>query len=214
MRIALIGGTGLLGRALALGWAPRHQVMIGSRDRARAEQGARRCARQLRSKGLSAEVGYGSNEEVASRCDLLVLSVPSSVDERLLRALNEAVPPGAICLSPVAPFTRDSCYLPAEGPSFAEKLARLMTRARVVAGLHTFPAGRFLREGSVEGDVPLASDDEAALAAVEGLISELPSLRAVRAGPLAAARLLEALTPLLLNVASFARIRAPTLKFL
>jgi NADPH-dependent F420 reductase len=212
VRIALIGGTGALGRALALGWAPRHEVLIGSREEARAEAAARRCSRLLEERGLKGDVGHGLNEAVARASDLLVLSVPHTVDEAFLRSLDAAIRPRAICISPVAPFSRNSCYLPLQGPSFAERLSRSMPRARVVSALQGFPAQRFISEGRVECDIPIASDDEEALDEVASLIAELPSLRPLRAGPLIASRLLEGLVPLLLNIMAYSGIRSPALK--
>ncbi|MHC1584538.1 MAG: NAD(P)-binding domain-containing protein, partial [Methanosarcinales archaeon] len=40
MRIAILGGTGNIGKGLALRWGSKHEIIIGSRVRSKAERAA------------------------------------------------------------------------------------------------------------------------------------------------------------------------------
>ena len=70
--IAILGGTGALGSGLALRWANTgHQVTIGSRDGARAEEVAAKLSQKV-----SRKIIGKSNEQAAADAELLVITVP------------------------------------------------------------------------------------------------------------------------------------------
>jgi 8-hydroxy-5-deazaflavin:NADPH oxidoreductase len=71
VKIGLLGGTGKEGRGLALRWARAgHEVVIGSRDEARA----RACADELSTKAGRAIAG-GDNAAAAS-AEVVVVCAP------------------------------------------------------------------------------------------------------------------------------------------
>ena len=71
----------------------------------------------------------------------------------------------------------------------------------VVAGLHTISALMLADTGAeLAEDVLLCGDRKSDKAQVAGLIEEIPGLRAVNAGPLEMARIVEQLTPLLISI--------------
>jgi NADPH-dependent F420 reductase len=73
----------------------------------------------------------------------------------------------------------------------------------VVAALHTVGAPTLADfEHELDEDVPVCGDKKADKARVAQLIELIPGLRAVNAGPLEMARIVEQLTPLLISVNS------------
>ena len=78
MKIGIIGGTGGMGKGFAIRWCVNHDILIGSRDAAKAVQAALEYSK-------SATELYGSvkgkiigndNLSVAKESDVLVLSIP------------------------------------------------------------------------------------------------------------------------------------------
>jgi len=71
------GGTGAEGSGLAYRWAKAgEQVLIGSRDGARAAE----TAKQLRERiGGAAQIEGMDNASAAAACDVAVMTVPSPV---------------------------------------------------------------------------------------------------------------------------------------
>jgi 8-hydroxy-5-deazaflavin:NADPH oxidoreductase len=78
--VALIGGTGKLGSALAARLARAgHEVVIGSRDAVRAEQAASTVAHTVGAAGAPAgapRVRGAENAAAAAAADVVVITVP------------------------------------------------------------------------------------------------------------------------------------------
>jgi predicted dinucleotide-binding enzyme len=83
MRIAVIGGTGDLGRGLAARLSRKYEVIVGSREAARAMK----AAEELRKIGGSSIIGL-SNDEAASQCDSAIIAIPSLPSYDMLAALR------------------------------------------------------------------------------------------------------------------------------
>ncbi len=74
MRIGIIGGTGREGRGIAMRWARAgHEVVVGSRDAARAAEKAREMCAEA---GEAAVITGGTNEEAARAGEVALLTVP------------------------------------------------------------------------------------------------------------------------------------------
>ena len=72
-RIAILGGTGNVGRGLALRWGHAgYDVTIGSRSSEKAAQ----ASAQLNSELGRNAVGHGGYREVAASAPIVVLTVP------------------------------------------------------------------------------------------------------------------------------------------
>jgi hypothetical protein len=191
VRIAVLGGTGSFGRALAARLAAlgEDEVVIGSRDAARAAEAA-------------AELGVhgATNEEAVAGADLAILAVKA--DGALATARSIAGPLGTTPLLSVATaieFRKGVGMLPdPEALSLAERIQELV-EAPVVAGLHSIAAAN-LDEGAADEDALVCGDDEPAKELVLALAARLVSGRALDAGPLASARALEGLTAVIVNL--------------
>ena len=87
MRVAILGGTGKEGSGLALRWARRKEVVIGSRQREKAE----RVAGEINEK-LGEDLVRGlPNLDAAREAEVAVLTVPYSAHEATLAPLGEAL---------------------------------------------------------------------------------------------------------------------------
>ena len=173
MRIAILGGTGKEGSGLALRWARREEVVIGSRQREKAE----RIAGEVNEK-LGEDLVRGlPNLDAAREAEVAVLTVPYSAHEATLAPLGEA------------------------GQSAAEEAQEILgPETHVVAAFQTVSFTLLQNlDRTVEGDVLVCSNFEDAMTAALSL-AKLCGFRALDAGPLQNARVVEGLTPMLIHI--------------
>jgi 8-hydroxy-5-deazaflavin:NADPH oxidoreductase len=178
VRVAIVGGTGPFGRALAKRLhAAGDDVVLGSRDRGRADEAA-------------AELGVEGavNEEAVQRVDLVVLATNASAVLETARSLSLAAP----MLSVASELRSD------ESRSLAERLADVVD-VPVLAGLHSLAAGKLGAEPPDEDAFVCGDDADAKQLALE-LAQKLVRGRAVDAGPLRSARALEAMTGVIVGI--------------
>lgn len=190
MKVAIIGGTGNFGPALARRLADAGvEVIIGSRNAGRAQETA-------------AELGVAgaTNEDAVRAADVAVLAVKADAALDTARGLADAL--GDTPLLSVAAeldFGKDGVRPTPEARSLAERVQEVV-RAPVVAGLHSLAAANLGGEEAPDEDALVCGDDEAAKALVLELAGRVVSGRAVDAGPLASARTLEGMTAVIVNV--------------
>lgn len=198
MKIAVVGGTGAFGQALAQRLvAVGEEVLIGSRDPQRARELA-----------VAYGAGGGANADVAREADLVVLSVPGRAALETARSLADAIESTPVLsVASDLRFT-DGGVLPGRlGRSLAEEIADVVA-APVAAGLQSLAAAHLAATEPPDEDVLVCGDDIAAKAPALELGARLVAGRSIDAGPLANARALEAMTAVLLNVNRRYRVRA------
>ena len=190
MKVAIIGGTGAFGRALAtrlrrLG----EDVYIGSRE-----------AQRGRERAIELGVQGGANEEVVRGVDLVVLATKSNAALDTAKALSEAIgQTPVLCVASDLVFT-DSGVLPGrESRSLAEELAEIVP-APVASGLQSLSAVHLSGPEPPDQDALVCGDDERAKELALALAAPLVAGRAIDVGPLANSRALEAMTAVILNV--------------
>jgi NADPH-dependent F420 reductase len=204
--IPIVGGTGALGAGLALRWARvGAPIAIGSRSPERAEE----AATKLRAAVPGAEVEGLQNEEAARRGQIVFLTVPFRAQSENLNNLREALRPGQIlvdCTVPLAAAVsgRATRSLGVWQGSAAQQAQEMVPDGViVVAALHSVGAPTLGDpDAELDEDVLVCGDRKADKARVAALIDLIPGLRAVNAGPLEMARIVEQLTPLLISVNS------------
>ncbi|HVD49042.1 MAG TPA: NAD(P)-binding domain-containing protein [Gaiellaceae bacterium] len=190
MKVAIIGGTGTFGRALArrlklLG----EEVYIGSRD---AQRGKERA--------LELGVEGGSNEEVVQGADLVVLATKSNAALETGASLADAIgETPVLCVASDLRFTDIGIVPGLEEGSLAETLAGLL-RAPVASGLQTVSAIDLAGDEAPDQDALICGDDPRAKKLALELAGRLVGGRAVDVGPLANSRALEGMTAVILNV--------------
>jgi NADPH-dependent F420 reductase len=167
-------------------------VLIGSRDAARAESAAERG-------GLGSAAGRG-NAEAVREAGVVVIAVPYEGHEPTLRALASHLA-GKPVVETTVPYDRAarSVHHPA-GLSAAERAQRLAPDARIVAAFHTVSAAMLADAARpLHGDVLFCGDDRGAKDDAAVLIRAI-GMRAVDAGPLRNARVLEQLAVMLFGL--------------
>ena len=177
MKVAILGGTGKFGTALARRLATTDEVVIGSRDAERARAAA-------------AELGVqgASNEDAVDGVELVVLAVDASAALETARALRAAIG--------TTPVLSVASELIVKGErSIAERVADELD-APVAAGLHTVAASTI----GEEQDTLVCGDDDDAKALALELAGRAVAGRAIDAGKLRNARALEGLTGVIVAV--------------
>ena len=190
MKVAVVGGTGDFGLALAtrLAEAGDH-VVIGSRDAGRAGEKAAEAG----------AAGGATNTDAVQGVDLVVFAVKAEAALSTASELADAI--GETPVLSVASelrFTKSGVHPTADDRSIAERTQDLL-RAPVAAGLHSLAASS-LASGKAEGDALVCGDDPLAKDLALELASKVVSGRALDAGPLTSARALEGMTAVIVNL--------------
>ena len=190
MRVAIVGGTGPFGTALAMRLREaEHDVVVGSRDGERAA-------------ATAAELGVhgASNDESVRDAELVVLATKADAALETARALRGAIGSAPLlCVASELLFTAQGVLPSPEPTSLAERIQFELV-GPVVAGLHSLAASTLASAEPPDEDAFVCGDDAAAKALALELAGKLVAGRAVDAGSLRSARALEAMTPVLIAV--------------
>ncbi len=189
--IAVIGGTGHLGKGIARRLAKAgHDVTIGSRAAEKAES-------------IAAEMGLGtkgaSNDDAAQGKDVVIVTVPYENQAATLRQIRGLVG-NAIVVDTTVPLVPPKVMrvqLPAAGSAAAEGRQHLGPDIRFVTAFHNVSAHILDSDAKVDCDVLVFSDDIEARNTVVALVGEM-ELRGLSGGSLANSAAAEALTSLLI----------------
>jgi len=226
-KVAIVGGTGHLGALLARRfYAAGYDVIIGSRDKAKAEVSARiieeacgnRTSRTDACAGPAAHGSLGSlrdmarvcsgsvsgteNKEACRAAEIIVVSVPYAAQVDILASIRNCVDgkPVVVTSVPLDP-TNPTSWVDVPDGSAAEEAARILgPSAKVVAAFENLSMHSFLEGES--GDLPdvLVCGDDATSKAVVLEMCESIGLRGIDAGPLKNARVIEKMTPVLIGI--------------
>jgi 8-hydroxy-5-deazaflavin:NADPH oxidoreductase len=191
--IAVIGGTGKLGTAIARRLAKAGcKVIIGSRS----AQGAAKIA---------AEVGFGltglTNTEAATAASIVIVTVPFAAQEATLVEIAPHVA-GKIVVDTTVPLVPPKVMrvqLPPEGSAAQRAQKILGPGVSVVSAFHNVAAHKLVTDQKIDCDVLVFGDDKEARAKVVALV-ELTGLRGIHGGALANSAAAEALTSVLIFI--------------
>jgi 8-hydroxy-5-deazaflavin:NADPH oxidoreductase len=215
MRIALLGGTGNIGEGLALRWAPKHDIIIGSRSAEKAEEAAAFCEERLLEKGTTCELSGEDNIQAIADCEVVVLALQYQYAMPTAVAIKEKLNPSAIVVSPVVPMAKDGFlrYQPSQKyGSAALEIQSALSDNEVVSAFHTTPAARLLDLEDKLGLDVLVCGSEKPKKVVTGLIKDIEGLTPFDAGPLEASYMVESITPLLINISARNRIKNSSIR--
>lgn len=196
--IAIIGGTGAEGFGLAQRLARAGaRVLIGSRDLGKAQAAAARVP------GAEGRL----NSDAVSAADIAILTVPLAAQISILKSVKSSFRPGSILVDATVPLEaaiggRVSRTVTLWSGSAAQQAAQQAPEGvSVVAAFHSLSAELLADiEQPIDSDVLICGDSAEAKAAVRELIEMLPGARAIDAGPLDNARLVENLAALLISL--------------
>ena len=202
--IAIIGGTGPEGSGLALRWARAgEQVVIGSRDAARAQAAAVQLGQRS---GMQGSVEGVENSVAVKMCDVVVLTVPFAGQAEILKQLKPSFRQGTILIDATVPLAtavggRATRMLGVWQGSAAEQAAEIVGKnVAVAAAYHSLSATLLDSDHDVDCDVIVCSDDDRARQVASELAVKIPGVRALDGGKLENARIVESLTALLITL--------------
>ena len=188
MKVAIVGGTGAFGRALAkrLAEIGRDEIVVGSRDAERAQATAEELG-----------VVGARNADAVRDVDLVVLAVKSDATLQTATELTEAIgKTPLLCVASDLRFTPEGVLPGRHQGSLAEEVGRIV-RGPVASGFQSFAAANVV--AGDPGDALICGEDsDAKKLALE--LAEHLGARGIDVGPLANSRALEGMTSVILNV--------------
>ncbi|MGI9538759.1 MAG: NADPH-dependent F420 reductase [Miltoncostaeaceae bacterium] len=200
MKIAIFGGTGDLGRGLAINFAAAgHEIVVGSRSQERAEQAA---------DGLREALPEGTftpleNVPAAEAGDLAVVSIPHEGIDATIPPMADALA-GKVVVSVVNALRFGKSGAIAEQDiqhgSCGHWIQELAPEAKVVVAYNNLPAAGLQERHHLDADVLVCGKSKAAREQVLELTNSLPGTRALDAGPLANALIIEGMTAIIINL--------------
>lgn len=200
MKIAIFGGTGDLGRGLAVNFAAAgHELIVGSRSQERADQAA---------DTLRADLPEGNfvpmeNVAAAEACELAIVSIPWEGVESTIPPMADALA-GKVVISVInaLEFGKNGAIAKTDlpGGSMAQRIQQLAPDAKVAMAYNNLPAARLQNREHLNADVLVCGTGKATREAVIELTAAIPGVRALDAGVLANALIIEGSTALIINL--------------
>ena len=188
--IAVIGGTGALGKGIARRLvAAGHAVTIGSRSAEKA-------------KGTAEELGaagFAENAEAAAGKDIVIVTVPHASQADTLALIKDKIGNAVVVDTtvPLVPPKVMRVQLPEEGSAAMQARAHLGPDVRLVTAFHNVSAHHLDSDHAIDCDVLVFSDDIEARKAVVDLCPGM-GLRGLSGGALCNSAAAEALTSILI----------------
>ena len=194
--IAVIGGTGGLGSALAfrLGRAG-YKIFIGSRTESKAQHSAKELNNRL---GKEIVSGY-INLQAAKKAEIIILTIPFSNHDDILEEIKEEVQ-GKIVVDttvPLIPPKVSRVQLPFGGSVAKLAQEKLGQNVRLVSAFQNVAATSLDSGENVKGEVLVCGNNVEARSEVISLIEAL-GLKGWHAGPIDNSVVTESLTPVLI----------------
>lgn len=204
LSIAVIGGTGPQGKALAYRFARGgHEVTVGSRSAAKAESAALEITERLRGELGAGRIEGDVNAAVARSAQWVVLAVPYEGHDELISTLPLEGKMIISCVNPLV-FDKDGVagrVIDDGQSSAAESAQRLFPTASVIGAFHNVSAVDLWSDQNVlEDDVLVVGNAEEAKETVIDLTETVTGRKGVDGGQLRLARVLEPLTAVLISV--------------
>jgi 8-hydroxy-5-deazaflavin:NADPH oxidoreductase len=205
MKISLLGGTGDIAEGLVLRWSKvGHEIFIGSRSEEKAKGIASQYNEKLSERGIKSIIHGMPNAEAAKESEVIIISIPPEYAVSTLESVRDSIN-NQIVVSPVVPMVKRGksfFYSPPPQGSAALELRQVLPEgARLVSAYHNLPAKELSDiEHDLEYDVVICGDDDEAKEVVKKLTEDMPNLRVLDAGPLEISNMIEAITPLIVNL--------------
>lgn len=223
MKIGIIGGTGGMGKGFALRWCENHDVVIGSRESAKAEEAAKEYTdlAQKEYNSLKGKITGKDNISVAKESDVLILSIPYENIDTICSQLLPNVRDDCIVISPIVPLTKTDAgfefiSFKDKKPSAFELVQKHMkNKSKLVSAFHTVSEKKLIDTKLVlDSDIFVCGDAEDSINIVRQLIIEIKNLRPILLGPGSLSYLAEVATPILLNAMIKNKMKNPGIKII
>jgi 8-hydroxy-5-deazaflavin:NADPH oxidoreductase len=187
--IAIVGGTGNLGGALALRLgAPGVKIIIGSRDADKAKKTVETLKPSLR----AGQIEGTTNQAAVKGADFAVIAVPYEGHAQMVTDLKGQLT-GKIVIDTVVPLNKGKPFVPPAGSALQEAQQILAGEAPIVGALHNISAVDLGDVNAPLGDVLVCGDNVEAKEKVMKIIQRIGA-RAFDGGPAGNAYVIEGLT--------------------
>ena len=194
-KVAIVGGTGNLGSALALRLgAPGVKIIIGSRD---AEK-AKKAVEALKPKLRAGEITGTTNREAVKDADFVVIAVPYEGHQQMVSDLKGQLA-GKIVIDTVVPLNKVRPFVPPAGSALQEAQQILGDEAAVIGALHNISAVDLGDVESPLGDVLVCGDNAEAKQKVMEIIQRIGAT-AYDGGSATNAYVIEGLTGVIIHL--------------
>ena len=223
MKVGIIGGTGGMGKGFALRWSQNNDVIIGSRDAARASESAAEYANLAKEAfgEIKGTITGNNNVSVAKESDVLILSIPYENIDTVCSGILSKIKDSCVVVSPIVPMTKTDvgfeCVSIKDNKPFSYKLVleHMKNKSKLVSAFHVISEKKLINPTlELDYDIFVCGDDKESVAVVNGLIDEIKGLRAIYLGPIELSYLAEMSTPLLLNAMIQNKIKNPGIKII
>ena len=223
MKIGIIGGTGGMGKGFALRWSQNHNVIVGSRDAARASESAKEYTNLAKESfgQINGTITGNDNVSVAKDSDVLILSIPYENINSVCSEILPVVKDSCVVVSPIVPMIKTDVgfeFIPIkENKPFSYQLVLkyMKNKSKLVSAFHVISEKKLVNPTMVlDYDIFVCGDDTGAIEVVNGLINEIKGLRPIYLGPGELSYLAEISTPLLLNAMIRNKIKNPGIKII
>lgn len=195
LNVAIVGGTGNLGSALALRLgAPGVKIIIGSRDAEKARSAVQTLKPNLR----AGEIVGTTNREAVRDAAFVVIAVPYEGHAQMVQDLQGQVS-GKIIIDTVVPLNKGKPFVPPAGSALQEAQQILGDEVPVVGALHNISAVDLGDVSSPLGDVLVCGDKGDAKERVMEIIRRIGA-RAFDGGPATNAYVIEGLTGVIISL--------------
>jgi len=223
MKIGIIGGTGGMGKGFALRWSQNHNVIVGSRDAARASESAKEYTNLAKESfgQINGTITGNDNVSVARDSDVLILSIPYENIDSVCSEILPLVKDSCVVVSPIVPMVKTDVgfeFIPIkENKPFSYQLVLkyMKNKSKLVSAFHVISEKKLVNPTMVlDYDIFVCGDDKESIEVVNGLINEIKGLRPIYLGPGELSYLAEISTPLLLNAMIRNKIKNPGIKII
>lgn len=222
MKIGIIGGTGGMGEGFALRWCFNHEILLGSRDKNKAQNIASDHLTNIKknySDKIKGTIIGNDNISISKESDVLILSIPYDNIENTCNEISSIINDNCIVVSPIVPMGRNDkgfYYIPMiEGKKSAASLVAqfLPNCNKIVSAFHTISEVKLKKiESDLNADTFVCTDNKDALNTINSLISEISGLRSIYLGSLDLSYQAEIMTPMILNASKQNKLKHPGLK--
>ncbi|WP_458720482.1 NADPH-dependent F420 reductase [Candidatus Nitrosocosmicus sp. R] len=223
MKVGIIGGTGGMGEGFALRWCANHEIILGSRDKQKAQTISENHMKNIKNSKhvdkIKGTIRGSDNLSVAKESDILILSIPYENIQSTCMEIANIIDDNCIVVSPIVPMGRNQdgfYYIPfQEGKKSAGTLVaeNLPKCNKIVSAFHTISEIKLKDiEATLDADTFICTDNKESLAKVSDLVSEINGLRSIYLGPLSLSYQAEVMTPMLLNASKQNKIKHPGIK--
>jgi 8-hydroxy-5-deazaflavin:NADPH oxidoreductase len=197
-KIAVLGGTGNLGLALAWRWAREgHEVIVGSRTKEKAQQ----AAAEINQRTCNGSAHGKDNVAAVKAAEIIVMTVPYAAHDATIETIKSHLS-GQILVDttvPLKPPKVSVVQLPETGCVAVHTQTLVGDKARVVAAFHNVAANLLNKDTDIDCDVLVTSDDPEAKKEVMQLCDDA-GCHALDAGVLANAIAAEVFTSILIHM--------------